>query len=888
MLEVRRGEGTALARSIAVVVLLIAALTTLETARDALLLTHLAPRLLGVVYVAVAAVALPAAALSGRVSERLGLGRTMGLGLIVTAGALLFLYFVHTTLVSVLVLYVTSTMIGTVLVPLFWGIVGATFTVSQGRRLLGTIAAAGSVGGAIGSTAAAGLLTFVRVKALLPSAAALLVVAALLVMPGAPAKRSGETADGGQKASFDAVRDDPFLRRIGLLVFASTAAAVLVDYLFKWTVAQTTARHEVAPLVARFYVVLNVLPIVAQLAFTNQLVRRIGIARSLVVTPLFLLVGSIGTLLAGAGVAPVLMLRGLDGTLRTSLHRVTTELAYLPLPATARARVKPFLDGFLTRATQGLLGAMLVGLAGENVLGRQGLIVLAALALGGWLLVASTAYRPYLDLLRRAMASGRPMDAAAGLDPLDLETAETLVQQLASFDSAQVVGAMNVLARRKRTRLIPALVLLHEAEEVVVRALRIFAASERDDWVPRARRLMGDRRESVRTAAVRALAAARRLRAEDVAGDESARIRGHAALHLARGQGTSDVLDDPLIREVLAGEDDARIGLLEAIGAVEEDERLTPLLNALAARAGTSRAWNEALATAASAQKATGMVRLLIERLHMRDGREIVRSALVSLGQPALGAVWSALLEPSTGRALRVHLPSTLARFGNKEAASLLLRLIEGETDGFVRYKAIRALGRLVAETGIRVDRRLAERLSHRNLLEHFRLLGLRAQFDDMNLSSSNPGSEELTARLLVGLLDDKLRQSLERTFRLLKIAHPREDIHAAHVLGVSSDPRARAHAAEFLDTLLRRRDSRPLRDLLRIVLDDVSNAARVQLAAGVVPYRAPTSREEALLRLVKDADAVVSSLASLHVAALEGKAARIKVGRTSLENRYA
>jgi hypothetical protein len=205
-----------------------------------------------------------------------------------------------------------------------------------------------------------------------------------------------------------------------------------------------------------------------------------------------------------------------------------------------------------------------------------------------------------------------------------------------------------------------------------------------------------------------------------------------------------------------------------------------------------------------------------------------------------------------------------------------------------VRYKAVRALGRLVAATGIRVDRVQTERLAHRNLLEHFRLIGLRAQFDDVQLSSADPAPEELTARLLLALLDDKLRQSLERTFRLLKIAHAREDIHTAHIWGVSNDARARAHSAEFLDTLLRRNDQRPLRELLGLILDDVSNAERVRRAAGLVPHPAPISREEALLRLVKDGDAVVSALASLHVAALEGKSARIRVGRTSLENAHA
>lgn len=891
LLEVRQGEGVAFARSVAVLVLLIAGLTTLETARDALLLTHVPVRFLGVVYAAVAVVALPAAALSARVSGRLGIGKTMGLGLAATAGTLLLLYLLRTSLVTVLVLYVTSTMIGSVLVPLFWGIVGAAFTVSQGRRLLGPIAAAGTVGGALGSTAAAGLLTVVRVKTLLPVTAIMLLVTALLVVPGAPATRDGSGVPASQKASFDAVRDDPFLRRIGLLLFASTASAVIVDYLFKWTVAQNTARQDIAPLVARFYVVLNVAPIVAQVVFSGPLVRRIGVARSLVVSPLFLLAGSAATLL-GAGVGPVLLLRGLDGTLRNSLHRTTTELAYLPVPATARARVKPFLDGFLTRATQGLVGVLLVAFAAENVVGRRGLALLASLALSAWLLVAITTFRPYLDLLRRALASGKPIEAGAGVDPLDLETAETLVQQLASLNPVQVLGAMNVLARRKRTRLIPALVLLHESEDVLVRALHLFAASARGDWIPRARHLMSDPRERVRIAAVNALASARVLQPEDVAGDTSPRIRGHAVLHLALADGAGDLLDHPSVGDVLATEgavgDEIRLGLLEAMGVSARDERLAPLLSAVAARAGASRAWNEALASAVGAQQATAMIPHLIARLSVRDGREKVRNALVSLGEPALRAVGDALTNPSAGRASRVHLPDVLAHFESKEAASLLLRLSEGDHDGLVRYKAIRALGRLVVETGVRVDRRHLERLSHRNLLEHFRMLGLRAQFDEMRLSSADPRQEELTARLLVGLLEDKLRQSLERTFRLLKIAYPREDIHSVHVLGMSRDPRARADATEFLDTLLRRRASRPLRDLLRIALDDVPHAERVRLAAALVPYAGPTSREDALARLVKDADVVLSALASLHVAALEGKSARIIVGRTALEYGHA
>jgi len=131
-------------------------------------------------------------------------------------------------------------------------------------------------------------------------------------------------------------------------------------------------------------------------------------------------------------------------------------------------------------------------------------------------------------------------------------------------------------------------------------------------------------------------------------------------------------------------------------------------------------------------------------------------------------------------RRLRVHLPNTLARFGSKSAAELLLRCIETERDGLVRYKAMRGLGRIVADRRIPMDRVRVERLAYANLVEHFRLLGLRATF---TAPPPDEASGPSTTRfLLVGLLDDKLRQSLERTFRLLKIAHPRDDFHRVQI----------------------------------------------------------------------------------------------------------
>jgi hypothetical protein len=128
-------------------------------------------------------------------------------------------------------------------------------------------------------------------------------------------------------------------------------------------------------------------------------------------------------------------------------------------------------------------------------------------------------------------------------------------------------------------------------------------------------------------------------------------------------------------------------------------------------------------------------------------------------------------------------------------------------------------------------------------------------------------------------LLDDKLRQSLERTFRLLKVAHPRDDLHRVQIAIQSPDSRARANAGEFLDAILRRRDQRPLRELLLVVADDLSMAERVARGAALLHETPPATRESALAAMARDSDATLSALAALHAATVAGKPARVLVG---------
>jgi AAA family ATP:ADP antiporter len=882
LVDVRRGEWRQLVKAFASLLLLITGHTVLETARDALVLTRLPSRALGIVYVAVAACVLPAAGVSSRVAVRYGARRALGGGL-VTATALLVLLFVlpmnRETAVAV---YVTSGLIGAVLVPLYWNLLASIFNVAQGRRLLGIVGAAGVLGGATGSTVAAALLAALHTRGLLlVSAGVLLVTVVVLVsMPVGecgPALQPTEVLPSRRSA--DELRQEPFLRRIALLVVMSTAAALFVDYFFKWTVARTVPHQEIARFVAVYYVWLNGLSLVAQVFVTGALVRRIGVATTMVVTPLLLLLGGVGALVGAGALTAALALKAVDGTLHNSVNRVTTELVYLPVPARVRARTKPFIDGALARVTQALAGLLLLGLGGANYLSSwllAGVVIAAVIA---WLAAAATTRRPYLALLRHAVV-GDPVTQPE-LDPIDLESAETLVERLADQDPLVVLGAMNILARRGRGRLIPALILLHEREGVLVRALDIFGASQREDWIARARHLLADPRPSVRMAAVRALAKHGRLDASGLELESDPRLHAYALLNLSLASPERDPLDDPDVASLVdqsgrEGEE-ARLGMLAVIVDAKRNAMLSRLLVALETRVGTSREGTEWLVKAVASQQASTLLPQLVSRLVLPETRETVRTALVLFGSPAMDEVWRTLLDPVRQRRLRMHLPNTLARFGTKQAAELLLQCIETEQDGLVRYKAIRGLGRITGNGHIVMDRARIERIAYANMVEHFRLLGLRAPFASSSVEDARGSST--TRFLLLGLLDDKLRQSLERTFRLIKIAHPRDDIHRVQIAAQSTDSRARANAGELLDTLLRGRDQRPLRQLLLLVADDLPIADRVARSSALLHTSPPASREAAMRLMIGDADEALAALASLHEATVTGRPARVTFG---------
>jgi len=863
LIDVRKGEAPELWRAFFTLLGLVAALSMLETARDALFLAKLPAQRLALVYAVVAALGIVVTRKNLRLVERLGQRNSLVLTLALAAVGTTWLYFRAPTPVLAFGLYVWSALIGSVAVVQFWLVANAAFTSAQSKRLFPLIAAGGVIGAVVGSALAVIVLTRLPVDALLPMASALFVLTAIAVTTS-PESVAGPAASPRPSERIGTLVRRPYLLRIALSMVVSTIALLLLDYLFKSRAAATLPKQELGPFFARYYAILNGLALFTQVVLAAQLVRRMGVAVALSVLPVALLGGSVASLLLGGGFSIVLMTKGADGALRHSLHRVANELLYVPLDSATRHRIKPLVDSVLARASQAagallILALALLGADSEHALA----LILAVLALV-WVGLSLSLRAPYLDAFRATLARGGLDDPRIGFDDLDLTSVEAVTEALSSPEPERVIAAMNLLADAGRTRLIPALILYHESSAVLARALEVVPDARRNDWAPLAQRLLDHPEESIRLAAVRALTRQHKLTAD--VQNATGVVRAYVAAYRLREAKIESPLEDPEIQSILGGSGSdcrvARGALLEAV-IDEPTAAWAEVVEQLASANEPELAG--VLPRAMAALQDERFVEVLIQRLSSRRGRVESREALAHFGDAALAALGKTLLDSTVDRRVRLQVPRAIAAIGTVRAARVLESALTADVPGLVRYRVLRALGQMVSHHGVNVDVATIDAELRRNLREHLKLAGQLLPFErELPLS----GRARASARLVAGLLTDKLRQAKERAFRLLQLLHPSEDLRSVYFALESSDPRTRANALEFVEALTLRADEE-LRTLLRLVVDDLSGGERAQRSSSVVGSP-PESVEAALVELMADSDDALATVAAYHAHALE------------------
>ena len=836
--EAPRGPAVALRRALlfaVLLLLLVAAHALLETARDSLFLVREPLTRLPIMFLAVTAAVLaltPVQRTLWAAAPRAALPLTLA----GAAGVTLLFWGLSGQRGVVLAFYVWTALFSSLVFVQFWLTADDAFGLDDAKKAFGLIAAGGLVGAVAGSAGARLLVQVSSPVLLLPASTVVTLGAAVFavgVVRGGGPGRATEPGAVLNRAVPEAVRADPYLRLLAILTLLAAASATLLDYLFKAAVVTGTAPERIPRVIANVQLGQSMLALLVELVLVRLLLGRAGVTRSLALLPLLLLASTAGYAVVGS-LALLFVLKMLDGGIRPSIHRVGTELLYLPVAAPERRLIKPSIDILGQRGGQAVASVGLLVTGSVAAPARLTVVTafLAVVALG-WILATRALRNRYLVRFQSQLGAGRLDSLAPG--QLDLRSAEVLVAALGSPRTVEVLTALDLLGRAGRPGLIPALVLQHRDTSVVLAALRVLGPLGRPDVEATLPALLRHSSPAVRSAAARCWIPGSRPAEEllPLLEDTDPGVRAAALVALSADPGGGRPHRARLVFLARRGNLEERRALARAIADAHRPDLLRL---ALWMFRSDDREIRQALLESVEAFPSlpprfiSRAVAMLVDP-PLRPG---ARRALIAMGRPARDLLEQLLLLEQTPFTLARELPAALAGVPPEEAAPALLRRLTQPRGGLSRFRALRALNHLRRE-----HPRLA--LDPESLASALRIeLGaarrnraLREAGESLDLI----GGGDPAGRLLLDLLQDKETRALERVFRTLDLLLPGRQLERAFHATRSSSVGPREAAREVLLELLPARWRDPVLELLApqpLSRDGLSPAARLSTEAFV------------------------------------------------------
>lgn len=243
-------------------------------------------------------------------------------------------------------------------VSVFWALMVDVFDSEQGKRLFGFLAAGATLGAIAGSTLTASLVrelgqaTLFLLSVVLLEAAVFAVGRLSRLSEKLHEKREGEEQPlgGGILAGIAHTARSPYLLNVCLFMLLFTVTSTFL-YFQQATIARDYFVDRAARVAffAKVDLLVNVLTLAVQLFLTATILRRLGVALTLAILPLFSLLG-FGALAVAPVIAVVVAVQVLRRAANFALARPTRELLYTVIPREDKYKAKTFIDTVVYRA----------------------------------------------------------------------------------------------------------------------------------------------------------------------------------------------------------------------------------------------------------------------------------------------------------------------------------------------------------------------------------------------------------------------------------------------------------------------------------------------------------------------------------------------------------
>lgn len=380
-----------------------------KSIRDALFLQAFGPEKLPVMVMAAAVVSVLLGVFGARLFSRFSPARAVpwsfaASGLLQLAGWRLVEASPRLGAVAV---YLHMVAFSAVLLSSFWLLLSEQLDPIEAKKRIGRIAGAGTTGSVLGGLLAAQwheLAGRGEEAALLGALGSIHLVCGLLLVWAPRRGTAPQPAPEPWISPRKVLRSAPHLRQLALLVTLGTAAAAILDFLYKRAATETMGRGEqLLEFFAYFNTGVALVSFALQTLVSRRALEKTGVGRTVGSMPALVSGGSL--LALAAPLFPVVAgLRAVEATLRGSLFRAGYELMYTPIPPSEKRAAKTVIDVGCDRLGDALGGAVCQAallLPGVPVTGM--LLVATALIGGANTWVARRLDRIYVQVVERGL-----------------------------------------------------------------------------------------------------------------------------------------------------------------------------------------------------------------------------------------------------------------------------------------------------------------------------------------------------------------------------------------------------------------------------------------------------------------------------------------------------
>lgn len=768
-----------------------------------------------------------------RASLQLAVTWTMALSV---ASLVLMWWFIRMRLAwMIYVLNIWVGLFSIVLVSQGWLVASNLFTTREAKRLYGLLGMGMVVGAAFGGEFTSRTAVLVGTNNLL-LASAVMVILAYASFRIAAAKTAGSFSGARASESEEdfslagLFRDIGRTRHLQVIIGIMTVtylADVMIEFQFQYMAKEAYHGDHLTAFFGSFYGLwLNLTEFVFQFFLTTAVVKRFGVGGTLQVLPVSVMLSSMASIFA-PGVVSTAAVRLTEASTRYTLNRTGMELLYMPLPRELRNRVKAFVDIFVDRMSRGLGGMLLLLMVSvlhiQSHTGAQGAIrristVVIVLTIP-WILLSLMARREYIATIRKRIAARRLDLDSMRIQVGDPDTVALLEQAAVGANPRQAAYALSLLAETPGYDVLPLLRLFAASPFQQVRRTAYEAASRGHDpnLVDQA---LTDVRSKTSDAGL-VEAAVRYIMIVSADPRPVAReLLDSGNYHAAEAALESLITHAPQIKDLVsrdwiernASDPDPGRRALAALAIGLAGDRETDALHRLL-EDSHAHVIQAACRTAGALRNRAYLFQIAAHLSSARVRRAAIES-IAALGSQVCGVLGDLLIDDSIPAKERRQVPRILKLIPHQESVHVLLVALRAE-DITIRASVLKALNSLhEAAPGLQFDDALVTNQILKEARYYFELNAALAPF------ANHKGQRRTAASLLARTIEEQLRQTLERLFRLLGLRYPPKEIYSAYLAVSRRHTDEVSAAAEFLDSVL----DRDLRGIILPLLDAPEN----------------------------------------------------------------